>query len=294
MQTAVTTEAAIGRRHNLSFEEFTSEYLKPHRPVIIEDALRSWKAIGKWTPEYLRQVAGEREVKVDGKVWKVSEIIDLALEATPEKPSPYLRNTPLQDLSPTLLEDISPGPEYLSPNWLDTKFYPAKLRLLLGRAIIPDIFIGSVGRSFPFLHYDRLNSHAFLSQIYGTKLYTLYSPDQTPYMYQKPGWPNQSLVNSVDNPNLTTFPLFANAKPIQGILGPGEMAFIPAGWWHTAKMLSPSITISINVVNQSNWKGLVMEQYDTARRSDQLSHRLVAHPLAAYLRSVGLYRSMFG
>ena len=35
-------------------------------------------------------------------------------------------------------------------------------------------------------------------------------------------------------------------------LHPGETLFVPAGWWHTARILSPSVTVSINSVNRAN------------------------------------------
>jgi hypothetical protein len=28
---------------------------------------------------------------------------------------------------------------------------------------------------------------------------------------------------------------------------------VPSRWWHTARILSPSITVSTNVLNESNW-----------------------------------------
>jgi len=44
----------IERRENLSNEEFMKEYVYANRPVIVTDALRQWKAVGRWTPEFFR------------------------------------------------------------------------------------------------------------------------------------------------------------------------------------------------------------------------------------------------
>ena len=30
--------------------------------------------------------------------------------------------------------------------------------------------------------------------------------------------------------------------------------FIPCGWWHTAKSLTPSVSIALDLLNGSNWK----------------------------------------
>jgi hypothetical protein len=41
----------IERRGDLDYAEFVECFLKAHRPVIIENALREWRAVGRWTPE---------------------------------------------------------------------------------------------------------------------------------------------------------------------------------------------------------------------------------------------------
>lgn len=282
----------IERRGNLEYAEFVECYLRPHRPVIIEHALLEWRAVGGWTPDFFAQVYGEVEVEVDGRRTKLRELVGLVSESRREKPAPYLRNYPVADISKDLLQDISPLPGYLSPNWLGTLFYPAKMQKILGRAVIPDLFIAGSGASFPFLHYDLINSHAFLGQIYGEKLYVLYSPDQTKWLYQCAEAPNRSSISDPMEPDLERFPLAEAAHPIRTLLRAGEMLFIPAGWWHAARALSFSITVSVSVANSSNWIGLIKEQCAAALRSPNPLHRLTVAPLAVYLTCIGLYRSL--
>ena len=107
------------------------------------------------------------------------------------------------------------------------------------------------------LHYDGAGTHAFLMQIYGRKKFVIYPPDQERYLYPSPQKQNLSMINNVDKPDLDRFPLFAKATPITFVLEPGELLFIPSHWWHTTQMLTPSISVSINTVNQSNWHELV-------------------------------------
>ena len=40
------------------------------------------------------------------------------------------------------------------------------------------------------------------------------------------------------------FPGFLEAKYAEGILGPGECLYLPPGWWHYVKSLSPSFSVS--------------------------------------------------
>ena len=153
--------------------------------------------------------------------------------------------------------DVEPLPEYFLPNWLRDHYLLKPVREVLNRGAAIEIYIGGKGGAFPVLHYDGAGTHAFLMQIYGRKQYIVYPPDQERFLYPSPDKANLSLINSVDRPDLEKFPLFAQAKPTIFVLEPGELLFVPSHWWHTAKMLTPSITISINVLNESNWAELV-------------------------------------
>ena len=47
--------------------------------------------------------------------------------------------------------------------------------------------------------------------------------------------------------------MFAKAVCDKFVLGPGEMLFVPAGWWHTTRLLGPAISVSIGCANATNW-----------------------------------------
>ena len=53
-------------------------------------------------------------------------------------------------------------------------------------------------------------------------------------------------------PDPVEFPLFDRAQGVRFELHPGETLFVPAGWWHTARILNPSVTVSINGLNRAN------------------------------------------
>jgi len=40
------------------------------------------------------------------------------------------------------------------------------------------------------------------------------------------------------------FPSFTNAKCLEAVLGPGEMLYIPRGWWHYVRSLEASCSVS--------------------------------------------------
>jgi len=52
-----------------------------------------------------------------------------------------------------------------------------------------------------------------------------------------------SLVDP-EKPDLERFPGFARATVREVVLSPGEMLFIPVGWWHHVRALSLSINLA--------------------------------------------------
>ncbi len=284
--------AQVDRRCALPYTEFVNDYLKRSRPVIITDAVRNWKALSRWTPDFFGRSYRDREVHIDGMSYKVGEFIDLVNHSTVDQPAPYLRNEAVNEVFPEVTADIDPCHVYASPNWLAGRFYPARLNSMLNRCSVAELYIGGKGGAFPFLHYDLFHTNAYLSQIYGRKEYTVFSPDQTQYLYVVPGMPNQSSVSDLENPDLSRFPLFAKAKAARFCLEPGETLFIPAGWWHTARMLTPCITVSINHANSANWREVVSDLGSRFAQAESTATRLTAPAVSFYLSGVGVIRSL--
>lgn len=290
----------IEHREKLSYEEFAKDYLYANKPVVITDALREWKALSRWSPEFFKQEFGDMKFTLDevskGKSeykgkgstaveYTMDRFIDRVLSSTEQDPAPYFRNQILYDLFPSLKQDIEPLPEYFLPNWLPDHYMVKYVGEVLNRGAALELYIGGNGGAFPVLHYDGAGTHAFLMQVYGRKKFIIYPPSQEKFLYPSPEKQNLSLLNSIDNPDLEKFPLFAKAEPTVFILEPGEMLFIPSHWWHTTKMLTPSISISANVVNQSNWHELVT--FVSMRRRNPL----ISFASRVYLTGAGAKRS---
>jgi hypothetical protein len=117
-------------------------------------------------------------------------------------------------------------------------------------------------------------------QLYGDKRYIVFSPEQSALMYPHDGLEkNKSRVKDVLEPDLTAFPLFNEARGVGFELHPGETLFVPAGWWHTARILSPSVTVSVNAVNRAN---------SAAFRNDYCATIAQRSPLASSAVRAGL------
>lgn len=270
----------------LGESRYVRDYVLPSKPVVISGGFDTWPARDKWTFDYFKDHYGDLPLKVDGRSLSMADLITEVCASTAERPAPYLHNHPVGQLPPELQADIEPMPACTRPNWLE---HP----LIKRRADVtfPEIYIGGAGAKFPVLHYDGLHTHAFLMQIQGVKEYIGFAPDQSPYMYVRggSGQPNVSKINDVDRCDPDAFPLFGKAEGIRFTLHPGETLFMPAGWWHTARILSPSITVSINGANVANW---------TEFRKDLCQYYMVGRKVppsiyAAYFFVVGKWIQLF-
>ena len=109
----------------------------------------------------------------------MSSFVDRVLASTNDNPAPYLRNQNLVELFPTLMQDVSPMPEYCFPNWLPESYSFKSLQRVFREHSDIQFYFGGTGGAFPVLHYDVLATHAYLFQIYGRKKFIVFAPDQT-------------------------------------------------------------------------------------------------------------------
>jgi histone arginine demethylase JMJD6 len=261
----------IDRRAGLSAKAFEREYLEPLRPVILTDAISHWPALGRWSPQFFKQHYGHLEVTVDGETLSLGDLVDQVEASSAAKPAPYLRNQPLANWPPELLADVLPMPECTRPNWFESRLFPARTKMTSIEA-----YIGGEGAQFPVLHWDGLHTHAYLMQLYGDKEYIVFGPDQTEFMYPRDGG-NLSEIDDVLEPDLEKFPLYDRAEGVRFQLHPGETLFVPSGWWHTARILNPSVTVSINGLNRPNGTAFRHDYCELiSRRSTAAAHAVNA------------------
>lgn len=257
----------IERVSTISKEEFKSQYYKNQKPVIIENLTQQWPAYNKWNLTYIKDIAGSKLVPLydDRPVshkdtfnqahaeMTMSQYIDL-LQTTPTNYRIFLYN---------LLKEV---PE------LQHDFHWPDLGLRLIKQI-PMMFFGGQD-SKVFMHFDIDYANILHFNFHGTKQCMLFAPDQTKYLYKVP----HSLIArediNFDNPDFSKFPALAKATGFVAELRHGETLYMPEGYWHYMKYLTPSISMSLRSF-PSNPRNLVMAAYNLTcmRYYDQIMRK---------------------
>lgn len=95
-----------------------------------------------------------------------------------------------------------------------------------------------------------------LAQILGRKRVILYSPNQSEFMYARRAYNTyyQQCWVDPDNPDFLRFPKFAQAIPISIDLNPGEILYIPTGWFHCVYALDNVLSVSTIITTDSGWE----------------------------------------
>lgn len=229
----------------ISHSEFVNSYYKLQTPVILSNAISEWKA-KNLTPESLDKILVNKVVdvhvsksgvfdpnKLDGNEpgYKIEKMKFTDLVKNIRKTDPelchYLQQKSLTREFPILSKDIG------DLKWLgitDIKIFTA-------------FWVGAKNAFSP-LHLDFTQN--FFAQIYGQKMFTLFHPSDTQFLY-----PSFDKILShiseirLDKIDFERYPLAREAKPYSIILDPGDVLFLPERWWHHVHTLDTSISVNI-------------------------------------------------
>lgn len=241
----------------LPYAAFLRDYVARNRPVVVEGAASAWPAIRKWTPEFFKTHFGSRRVDISyQEQMPFADFIDAVMASSADKPGPYMYRLFICIHLPELLADLDASNPYGFPRRLGSPLMPRRWRRPDGYL---KLLIGGVGGRFPVMHFDLENMHAAVTEIHGEKEFLLYAPEDSQYLYPKPRVPNQTQVDDLMHPDLERYPLFSRARRYRAILTPGDTVFVPSRWWHTARVLSPSVSVCTNQLDRTNWNGFVRE-----------------------------------
>ncbi len=261
--TRTGADAVVERRAGMSVAEFIGTYRNPRRPVILVDAARDWPVYGHGTPDFFRQHYGEHRVRVRGRDYRLAELIDLLEASTADQPGPYPCKFEVAKDFRELLADVSPRFACSLPDRQASPLVPQQLFRYVNNL---EIFFGGPGGEFPYLHYDVMHLHAWITQLHGDKEFTVYAPGQEHLLYVNPEMPWQSSVRDHHRPDFDRYPLMREARAQKIVIRAGETLFLPCGWWHTARSLNMTISVAFDQLGPDNWRSFVADVTDERRR----------------------------
>ena len=231
----------VPRVPKLPRQQFLDEYYALNRPVVITGAMDDWPALTRWTFPELKRRFGARVVSVQAnrgsdanyeqnserlrRDMTFGEYVDL-VESSGETNDFYITannsGTNKKALE-ELWDDIVSFPEYLRNDDPDNRGF---------------FWFGPKGTVTP-LHHDLTNN--FMAQVRGRKLVRLVAPYDLAHVYNNRHCYTQIDLERID---YDRFPLFRDVTVTDLEIGPGDLLFLPVGWWHYVRGLEVSITMT--------------------------------------------------
>jgi len=217
----------IARVRGLSRDAFLDQYYAPGRPVVIEAEMDDWPALKRWNPEYLRGLVGSAEIEFQG-----GRTHSATFELYKDN---HRRTMPFDQFIDMITAKGLPNDAYITAyNSRANGTALAPLKQDLGQL---DQYLATsegmawigAGGTFTPLHFDLTNN--LLAQIIGHKQLILAPPSETKNLYNR-----QHVFSEVrdltDPDQLIKYPLAERARTFEVDLGPGDLLYIPVGWWH--------------------------------------------------------------
>ena len=235
-----TTQPELLTRHAIDPHEFFRDHFAARVPVVFRSCWRDSPAVRRWSPEWFAEHYGEVSVeatsgrqgtaKYEQRFSSLCRKIRLAdfverLRVEPESNDFYIVARNLFFDHPELRHlrgDLEPPAGLIHRE--DWREGTAKL------------WFGPRGTTTP-LHRD---DHPILfGQIHGRKHVRLIAPSEESRLYVHDRW--YSAVD-LEEPDYERFPLFRGVRVFDIVVEPGDMLFLPPGWWHWVRSLDVSIT----------------------------------------------------
>lgn len=228
----------IERVNHIKGEDFSANYVKPGKPLVIKKLSADWPAAKKWDLDYFVEVAGEVEVPLyDSEPAKGNERSRKPAKVMLMKEYIQLLKKGPTDLRIFFLNILKKCP------WLTQDFSYPDIGLKFFKRL-PVLFFGGAG-SRVLLHFDIDMANNMHFNFHGKKEVFLFPHDQKKYLYHVPF----SIVSleeiEFDQPDYQKFPGLRRATGFRTVLEPNETLFIPSGYWHYIRYITPSISMSL-------------------------------------------------
>ncbi|MBZ6378078.1 MULTISPECIES: cupin-like domain-containing protein [Pacificimonas] len=240
-------DRTIPRLRDLSPEAFFRDYYAANLPVVLEGMIDNWPAMSRWSLDYLEERLGDVPISIQNNRESAPDYEPRTEEFRETQPLPQVIER-LRSGGPTndfyVTANNSPvNKQSLAPLWEDVGELPG----FLARQEERDGFfwMGPQGTITPF-HHDLTNN--LLVQIDGRKRVIMVPSWDTPgmknYMHCYSEWTGEDFADGLSIPG--------RPQPWKVDIGPGDMLFIPIGWWHHVEGLSTTIGMSFTNFARDN------------------------------------------
>ena len=276
---------------SLSVEEFAERFEASGRPVVLTDATDHWPARHKWGFEQLRARYGDHTgFHVGGHTMSLTSFLDYCESTTDEQPL-YLFDKAFEQTS-AAGDGVANGDEAARSAGLASEYtvpdYFASHRDLFSHLppqFRPDhrwLIMGTT-RSGSGWHVDPNATSAWNACIVGRKKWVLTPPHAPPpgvdasedgasvtspislyewfrVFHSSLAELRREATHGRQAPRQPRGPAAAAPPPavaLEAVVGPGDVIFIPAGWWHCCLNLEPSIALTGNYAPKSAAKAIL-------------------------------------
>eukprot|EP00729_Bicosta_minor_P006423 gene6423-28622_t len=256
----------IDRRsgQEMTVEEFRRLYdsdgVGGGNPVIITDVIKTWPAYPHCsrdgttaTPMAASQQKQQQQQQQQQPVFKVA-MVEMKLEDYFQYSSNVQDDErPLYLFDKQFAEKLGElgGGGYCVPEYFVQDMFG-----LVGEAARPDYrwLIAGPARSGSSFHVDPNGTSAWNALLVGRKKWIMYPPDALPPGVSMDGAGGLSTPTSLvqwfrDHYNDAKQ---SACPPLEGVCHPGEIMFVPSGWWHCVFNIDETIAITHNVVTEKN------------------------------------------
>lgn len=228
----------IERVRDISKKDFINNYYKPQKPVLIEGLTQNWEAFQKWNLDYIQKHAGDQIVPLyNNEPTKGKQ--NSAEPATKMKMAAYIE---LIKTQPTDLRIFFYDLKVKLPELLKDFEYPDIGMKFFKR--LPVLFFGGEG-SKVLPHYDMDLADLVHFHFHGTKSVTLFSPEQTKYLYKIPFAVHNLESIDLDNPDFEKYPALKYLEGLQATMKHGDALYMPSGYWHYIKYLDGGFSMTL-------------------------------------------------
>jgi len=248
---------------NLNSKDFKKKYLNKKQPVVLKNHASGWEAVKNWNIDFFTKLESNKTVDLE-----VGNVI--------QNEAIFLRQS-FKDYISKLHEgelNKSKSKTYLSMFNVFEHFPDLK------RDTDFSIFSNYMKKSMTYawigpkntitgFHADSVNN--MLAQIMGKKLVILSSTMSNKKMYPSKKFDLGAVLSEVDlnNYDEKKHPEFKKVEFYSATLEPGDVLYIPKGWWHYVRSLDTSI--SVNNFGYTKKETLLLKPVEVIKNS--LHHR---------------------